>query len=64
MTTTHKTLAGPRGALIFTNTALDKKKLDKAVFPGLQGGPHMNNIAAVCQCLIDAQAQDFKQYQR
>ena len=55
MTTTHKTLAGPRGALIFTSPELDQNKLNKAVFPGLQGGPHMNNIAAICQCLIDAQ---------
>ena len=48
MTTTHKTLAGPRGALIFTSPAMDRNRLNKAVFPGLQGGPHMNNIAATC----------------
>lgn len=51
MTTTHKTLRGPRGALVF---ARDGKKMDRAIFPGLQGGPHMNNIAGICATLIEA----------
>lgn len=63
-TTTHKTLRGPRHALIFSK--IDgrelNKKIDKAVFPGLQGGPHMNTIAAVSVALKEAAAPAFKKY--
>lgn len=64
MTTTHKTLRGPRSALIFSR--IDERKLnekiDKAVFPGLQGGPHMNQIAAVAVALLEASKSEFKAY--
>jgi len=63
-TTTHKTLRGPRGALIFAKKdqrGLDKK-IDKAVFPGLQGGPHMNQTAAIAVALKEAMAPAFKKY--
>ncbi len=64
MTTTHKTLRGPRSALIFSRID-DRKlyeKIDKAVFPGMQGGPHMNQIAAVAVALGEAAKPDFKKY--
>ncbi len=67
-TTTHKTLRGPRGGMIMvTKKGLDKdsdlaKKIDKAVFPGLQGGPHENNIAAIAVCLKEASKPAFKKY--
>ena len=63
-TTTHKTLRGPRGALIFVKKderGMDKK-IDKAVFPGLQGGPHINQTAAIAVALKEASAPDFKKY--
>lgn len=63
-TTTHKMLRGPRSALIFSRhdaRELDKK-IDKAVFPGLQGGPHMNQIAAVAVTLKEAMTSDYKKY--
>ncbi|KKU82016.1 MAG: Serine hydroxymethyltransferase [Parcubacteria group bacterium GW2011_GWA1_47_8] len=63
-TTTHKTLRGPRGALIFVRKderGLDKK-IDKAVFPGLQGGPHMNQTAAIAVALCEAGTGEFKKY--
>ncbi len=63
-TTTHKTLRGPRSAIIFMRKderELDKK-IDKAVFPGLQGGPHMNQIAAVAVTLKEASSPSFKKY--
>ncbi len=63
-TTTHKTLRGPRGALIFAKKderGLDKK-IDKAVFPELQGGPHMNQTAAIAVALKEASTGDFKKY--
>jgi len=63
-TTVHKTLRGPRAAMIFTRKdqrELDKK-IDKAVFPGLQGGPHLNQIAAVAVALREATRPDFKRY--
>ena len=60
-TTTHKTLRGPRSALIFSRTEL-AKKIDKAVFPGLQGGPHVNQIAAVAVALLEASQPAFKKY--
>ncbi len=63
-TTTHKTLRGPRAALIFSKRD-DRgfpEKIDKAVFPGLQGGPHMNAIAAVAVALSEAETPAFKDY--
>lgn len=63
-TTTHKTLRGPRGAMIFSKR--DKRELpkliDKAVFPGLQGGPHMNQIAGTAVALLEASQPSFKRY--
>jgi glycine hydroxymethyltransferase len=67
-TTTHKTLRGPRAAIIMvTEKGLQKdedlpEKIDKAVFPGLQGGPHENNIAAIAVALKLAQEPAFKEY--
>ncbi len=67
-TTTHKTLRGPRAGLIMvTERGLKKdpdlaQKIDKAVFPGLQGGPHMNTIAAISVCLKEAASPAFKKY--
>ena len=60
-TTTHKTLRGPRGALIFAKKELIPK-IDKAVFPGLQGGPHMNQIAGIAVALDEAGKPAFKDY--
>lgn len=64
MTTVHKTLRGPRSALIFSR--IDDRgipqKIDRAVFPGLQGGPHMNQIAAVAVALLEASKPEFKKY--
>lgn len=76
-TTTHKTLRGPRGALVFAKkNFIDKsglfgkknevydlgKKIDKAVFPGLQGGPHMSHIAGIAVALGEAKTPAFKKY--
>jgi len=63
-TTTHKTLRGPRGAMIFSkiDTREFPKLIDKAVFPGLQGGPHMNQVAATAVALKEAAAPEFKKY--
>lgn len=63
-TTVHKTLRGPRAALIFAKNDERElgKKIDKAVFPGMQGGPHMNQIAAVAVALKEAATSDFKKY--
>jgi len=60
-TTTHKTLRGPRGAMIMCKEAL-AKVIDKAVFPGLQGGPHENNIAAKAIAFKEALEPKFKEY--
>lgn len=63
-TTTHKTLRGPRGGMIFSKVD-DRKlgeKIDKAVFPGLQGGPHMNTIAGIAVALGEALNPKFKNY--
>lgn len=62
--TTHKTLRGPRSGIIFTKKDEREfdKKINKAVFPGLQGGPHMNQIAAVAIALKEAQSSTFKKY--
>lgn len=63
-TTTHKTLRGPRGAMIFAkrDSRELEKKIDRAVFPGLQGGPHMNQIAAIAVALKEAATPAFKKY--
>ena len=62
-TTTHKTLRGPRSALIFHKRELEiQDKIDSAVFPGLQGGPHNHQIAAVAVALLKAQQPEFKEY--
>jgi len=63
MTTTHKTLNGPRGAIIFARKEV-AEKINRGVFPGLQGGPHNNNIAAIALCLQIAQTTFFKETQR
>jgi glycine hydroxymethyltransferase len=60
-TTTHKTLRGPRGAMIMS-TAEHAKALDKAVFPGLQGGPHNHTTAAIAVALKEAATDDFRRY--
>lgn len=62
VTTTHKLLRGPRGALILTNDQTLAKAVDKAVFPGLQGGPHMNNIAGIGLALEEAQTDNYTSY--
>ena len=63
-TTTHKTLRGPRSALIFSKKDIRElgKKIDQAIFPGLQGGPHENQIAAVAVALREASTPAFKKY--
>jgi glycine hydroxymethyltransferase len=63
-TTTHKTLRGPRGALVFAKKDERElgKKIDKAIFPGLQGGPHMNQTAAIAVALKEAATPAFKKY--
>lgn len=62
-TTTHKTLRGPRGGMILCKEAL-AKQIDKAIFPGTQGGPLMHIIAAKAVALGEALTDDFKVYQR
>ena len=61
-TTTHKTLRGPRGGLILTNDEEIAKKIDKIIFPGLQGGPLMHVVAAKAQCFAEALEPEFKEY--
>ena len=64
-TTTHKTLRGPRGGLILANEAAAKKfNFNKAVFPGIQGGPLMHVIAAKAVCFKEALTDEFKAYQK
>jgi glycine hydroxymethyltransferase len=63
MTTTHKTLRGPRGAMILCK-AEHAAAIDKAVFPGLQGGPHNHTTAAIAVTLKEAATADFKEYAR
>lgn len=63
MTTTQKTLRGPRGAIIICKKELGKQ-IDRAVFPGLQGGPHDNQTAAKAVCFGEALDPDFKTYSR
>lgn len=70
-TTTHKTLRGPRAAMIFAKKDLPRgkagdrdipKKIDKAVFPGLQGGPHLGQIAGVAVAMAEDAKPEFKKY--
>lgn len=63
MTTTHKTLRGPRGAMILCRNEL-AAQIDKAVFPGLQGGPHNHTTAAIGVALKEAATPEFKDYGR
>ena len=64
-TTTHKTLRGPRGGMILANQeAADKYNFNKAVFPGIQGGPLMHVIAAKAVCFQEALTDEFKTYQK
>ncbi len=63
VTTTHKTLRGPRGAMILCRKAI-AEKIDKAVFPGLQGGPHNHTTAAIGVALKEAATPEFKEYGR
>lgn len=62
-TTTHKTLRGPRGGLILTNDEEIAKKINKAIFPGIQGGPLMHTITAKAVCFGEALKPEFKTYQ-
>ena len=62
-TTTHKTLRGPRGGLILCNDEEIAKKIDKAIFPGIQGGPLLHVIAAKAVCFGEALTPAFKDYQ-
>ena len=62
--TTHKTLRGPRGGLILTNNEEIIKKVNKAIFPGIQGGPLMHVIAAKAECFYEALTDEFKEYQK
>ena len=61
MTTTHKTLRGPRGAMILCKAEF-AERIDRAVFPGLQGGPHNHTTAGISVALKEAAAPEFKQY--
>jgi len=61
--TTHKTLMGPRGAVIITTDPELAKKVDRAVFPGMQGGPHMNKVAGMATMFKIAQTPEFKALQ-
>ncbi|MCL2098944.1 MAG: serine hydroxymethyltransferase [Oscillospiraceae bacterium] len=63
-TTTHKTLRGPRGGLILTQNEETAQKINKAVFPGMQGGPLMHIIAAKAVCFGEALKPEFKIYQK
>lgn len=63
-TTTHKTLRGPRGGLILTNDEELAKKINKAIFPGIQGGPLMHVIAGKAVCFGEALKPEFKAYQQ
>lgn len=62
--TTHKTLRGPRGGVILTNNEEIIKKINKVIFPGIQGGPLIHVIAAKAQCFYEALQPEFKEYQK
>ena len=63
-TTTHKTLRGPRGGMILTNNEEIIKKINKTIFPGIQGGPLMHVIAAKAECFYEALQPEFKDYMK
>src|SRR6056300_1397796 len=60
--TTHKTLRGPRGGMILWDDPKYTKRINSAIFPGTQGGPLMNIIAAKAQAFIEADTSEFKEY--
>ena len=62
--TTHKTLRGPRGGIILTNSEEIIKKINKTIFPGIQGGPLMHVIAAKAECFYEALQPEFKDYMK
>ena len=62
--TTHKTLRGPRGGLILTNNEEIINKVNKTIFPGIQGGPLMHVIAAKAECFYEALQPEFREYQK
>ena len=62
-TTTHKTLRGPRGGMILSKKE-HAQKIDQAVFPGLQGGPHNHTIAGIAAALYEAGTSSYQQYGR
>ncbi len=62
--TTHKTLRGPRGGIILTNNEEIANKINKIIFPGIQGGPLMHVIAAKAQCFYEALQPEFKTYMK
>lgn len=62
--TTHKTLRGPRGGIVLTNDEEIIKKINKIIFPGIQGGPLMHVIAAKAQCFYEALQPEFVEYQK
>ena len=62
--TTHKTLRGPRGGIILTNDEEIAKKINKTIFPGMQGGPLMHVIGAKAECFYEALQPEFKVYQK
>ena len=62
--TTHKTLRGPRGGIILTNDEEIAKKIDKVIFPGIQGGPLMHVIAGKAQSFYEAMQPEFVEYQK
>jgi len=62
--TTHKTLRGPRGGMILWNNPDYTRRINSSIFPGTQGGPLMNIIAAKAQCFIEANTDEFKKYSK
>ncbi len=62
MTTTHKMLRGPRGALLFMKREELATQVNKMIFPGMQGGPHMHTISAITQCLFEATTPAYQKY--